>query len=125
MQRFGLVTPYVDDVQARIVQVYENAGWGVVESHLGVSENVKIVEVGELVLGRQMKEVLEGLEEEGTKVVSTFCTNLRAAQLVEGWEREFERSVVLDTVATVIWDCLKIVGRDPSEVKGWGKLFDL
>ena len=67
-----------------------------------------------------VREVNKG----GAKVVTTFCTNLVAARYVEVWEKEMD-IIVLDTVATVLWDMLKIVGVDPKEVKGWGRLFEL
>ncbi len=31
---------------------------------------------------------------------------------------------VYDTINTVVWDTMQMVGIDPSFVKGWGELFD-
>jgi maleate isomerase len=127
----GLVTPYVDDVQAAIVRQYGSGkeGWRVVESHLGVKENWRIAEVGEERLTEQVRDVMErsGRKEGEVMVVSSFCTNLKAAQLAERWEGMFEGIVVADTVATVVWDALRLVGRqeEARQIKGWGKMFQL
>jgi maleate isomerase len=67
-------------------------------------------------------------EKEGeVMVVSSFCTNLKAARLAERWEGMFEGIVVADTVATVVWDALRLVGREEErrQIKGWGKMFQL
>ncbi|KKY25890.1 putative asp glu racemase [Phaeomoniella chlamydospora] len=119
---FALVTPYIDDVQAKIVDIYTKAGYTVkAESHLKRSENHSIASVDEQTLNSQVAEVMKT---DGVKAVTTFCTNLKAAQQVEKWEAEYGVPV-LDTVATVVWDCLKIVGWDASRIKGWGKMFEL
>ncbi|ORY67234.1 putative Asp/Glu racemase [Pseudomassariella vexata] len=124
VKTFGLVTPYLDDVQARIIETYSKAGYEVVaESHLGVSENVKIADIDEATLDRQVKEVMEK-GKGGVKAVSTFCTNLIAAQRAVRWEEEYGVPV-LDTVATVIWDMLRLKGWARGTVKGWGEMFSI
>ncbi|CAJ2508846.1 Uu.00g138720.m01.CDS01 [Anthostomella pinea] len=86
VKKFALVTPYVDDVQARIVEVYAGAGYEVVaESHLRVSDNVTIAEISEETLDGQVKEVMEKGRGE-VQAISTFCTNLKAAQRAWAWE---------------------------------------
>ncbi|OQO02909.1 hypothetical protein B0A48_11192 [Cryoendolithus antarcticus] len=121
----GFVTPYLDDVQAKILEVYGKSGFQVkAESHLGKTVNVEFAKVSEDVLDGQMGDVMAKLGD-GKNVVSTFCTNLRAAQRVEVWEAKYEGLVVLDTVATVVWDMLKITGMECKEIKGWGKMFYL
>lgn len=124
IKKFALVTPYLDDVQARIVEVYSKAGYEVVaESHSRISTNVAIADVSEEMLDRQVKEVMEmGKGEVGA--ISTFCTNLIAAQRASKWEEEYGVPV-LDTVSTVIWDMLRIKRYERGAVKGWGKLFEL
>lgn len=122
----GLVTPYLDAVQERVVEVLGGGGWEVVaESHLNRRVNVEFAEIGEEVLDRQVEEVVERMGGEGRRVVSTFCTNLRAAQRVAYWEGKYPGLVVLDTVATVVWDMLRIAQVDTKGIVGWGKLFDI
>lgn len=122
---FGLVTPYLDDVQAAIVDTYGKAGYEVLaESHLGKTVNVEFARVSEETLDGQVDEVVKQLGP-GSKAISTFCTNLRAAQRVKHWEEEYEGLYVFDTVATVIWDMLRLTGIDCRQTEGWGKLFEL
>lgn len=123
VERLGLVTPYTGDVQERIVANYEGLGdmKVVVERHLGIQDNREIAAVGANVWDGLVGEVVEkGLRVQG---VMTFCTNLSVADRVAGWEKKFGVPV-FDTVATVVWDMLKMVGVDVRGVKGWGRLFD-
>lgn len=123
--KFGLVTPYLDDVQAAIQETYAKAGLAIkAESHLRKTVNVEFARVDEETLDRQMEEVIGSLGD-GTKAVSTFCTNLRAAQRAQHWEAKHDGLVVFDTVATVVWDMLHMTGVDYKQIKGWGKLFEM
>jgi maleate isomerase len=123
--RFGLVTPYLDDVQEAIVGTYAKAGFKIAaESHLNKTINVEFARVSEDTLENQMEEVVAQLGT-GTKVVSTFCTNLRAAQRAEHWEAKYDGLYIFDTTATVVWDMLRMTGVDGSRVKGWGKMFEM
>jgi maleate isomerase len=123
--RFGLVTPYLDDVQEAIIATYAKAGFKIAaESHLNKTVNLEFARVSEDTLDGQVEEVVAKLGS-GSKVVSTFCTNLRAAQRVKHWEEKYEGLYVFDTTATVIWDMLRMAGVDGSSVKGWGKMFEM
>lgn len=123
--QFGLVTPYLDDVQAAIVSTYAKAGYEVVaESHLNKTINVEFAKVNEDTLDGQMEEVVSQLGS-GKKVVSTFCTNLRAAQRAKHWEAKYEGLYVFDTTATVVWYMLRMAGLDAKRVEGWGKMFEM
>jgi maleate isomerase len=122
---FGLVTPYLDDVQAAIVSTYGKAGYEVkAESHLRKTVNVEFAKVSEDTLDAQMEEVMSNIGS-GTKVISTFCTNLRAAQRVKHWEEKYEDLYVFDTTATVVWDMLRMAGVDYKGITQWGKLFEM
>lgn len=121
IEKLGLITPYLDDVQMKIMENY--AAIGVVieegmEKHLGVVKNTDIADIGEEVLDGLVKDVV------GKRVdaVTTFCTNLVAAQRVEFWEKE-HGIPVFDTMATVIWDMLAECGVDAKGVNGWGMIF--
>lgn len=56
------------------------------------------------------------------EAIAIICTNLRAAPLAEALEAE-TGIPVLDTIATVVWGCLRLAGADPGAVRGWGRLF--
>jgi maleate isomerase len=88
--------------------------------HLGVSESKAIAEVKEPTLDGVAKAVAS----KGAKVVSTFCTNLVAAQRAGFWERLYD-VIVLETAPTVVWDMPGIAGVPSRSLAHWGKLFAL
>lgn len=118
-KKLGLATPYVPDVQARIVANYATLGVDIpAEQHLGISVNFDFAEVTEDTLRSMIREVAQSRPE----AITTFCTNLRAAQLAD--ELEAETGIPLyDTVSTVVWKQLRMAGIDTSDIKGWGRLF--
>jgi maleate isomerase len=115
----GLVSPYVDEVQQRIVANYAGIGIDcVAERHLGISVNFAFSEVEPEILSRLLREV----SAERPEAMTTLCTNLHAAQLVDALERELGIPIY-DSVSTVVWKALRTMGVDPRELKGWGRLF--
>jgi maleate isomerase len=52
-----------------------------------------------------------------------LCTNLRGGPLVDELEAELGIPI-LDSVATVVWNSLRLVGADSRRVHGWGRLFE-
>jgi maleate isomerase len=56
------------------------------------------------------------------QAISTYCTGLAAADLVEGWERDFGIPVY-DSVTTTVWKALQLAGVDTAGLRGWGSLF--
>lgn len=117
--RFGLATPYLEDVQARIVENYRKSGYEcVAERHLGRQVNFEFSEVTPEQIGRMAREVAAA----GPQCISTFCTNLRAAHLVPSLEAELGIPVY-DTVSTAVWKALRLCGVDTRRVEGWGSLF--
>jgi len=119
VKSLGLVTPYMDDVQAQIVSNYKNIGVEITsERHLNVQRNNEIAHISEDVLD----EMVEDVKGKGVQAVTTFCTNLVAAQRVEYWERMFSIPV-FDTVTTVIWDMLCQIGENVSGTEDWGMIF--
>lgn len=117
----ALLTPYTDDVQSAIIKTYARSGVNCsLENHLGKHDNASFGYISEEVLDAGFRE----LTARGATSVSVFCTGLRAAQLVDGWERK-TGAIVLDTVATVLWDmCIK-TGVDMKCIEGWGSIFRL
>jgi maleate isomerase len=117
--RLGLVTPYSDPVQARIVDVLGGAGIEVVaERHLGIEDNDAFASVPADEVRRLVREVAAG----GPDAITTFCTNLAAAPLASELERE-TGIAAYDTVSLGVWGGLRLAGVDTSLVDGWGRLF--
>jgi maleate isomerase len=119
--RLGLVTPYLDEVQARIAATFAAAGVEVVaERHLGICENHAFAAVPEAELRRMALEVAAAAPD----AITTFCTNLRAARLAPALERE-TGIPLYDTVSLAVRQGLVVAGADPGAVAGWGRLFEL
>jgi maleate isomerase len=121
VKRFGLVTPYTDDVQAAIIRHYREAGWDcVAERHFGIAENYAFAEVPEATLAAAIRDVAAAKPD----AIAILCTNLRGAPLVDALERE-TGIPIYDSIATVVWQSLRRAGADASRIRGWGRLFDL
>lgn len=119
VKRFGLVTPYLDDVQAAIIKNYAASGMEcIAERHLRKQDNFSFSEVGADELRAMVREVAK----EKPQAITIFCTNLRGAPLVEELEREVGIPIY-DTIATVVWKSLRQAGSDPSRIRNWGSLF--
>jgi maleate isomerase len=119
IERFGLITPYLDDVQQAIVRNYRDAGFEcVAERHLGIQDNFSFSEVGADVLRQMVREVATA----GPQAITILCTNLRGAPLADELEQELGIPIY-DSVATVVWKSLRLAGADPRRVRGWGRLF--
>ncbi|MGI9436378.1 MAG: maleate cis-trans isomerase family protein [Geminicoccaceae bacterium] len=120
VRRFGLVTPYTADVQGKIVETYAKAGFTCsAERHLDIADNFSFATVADDAISGMIKQVAAS---DGVQAITTFCTNLKAAQLVERLEQEIDLPIY-DTVATALWPALKLAGADPGRIKGWGRLF--
>ena len=119
VKRFGLVTPYRDDVQAAIVANYAAAGFEcVAERHLRKQDNFSFSETTDDEIRAMVREVAQAKPD----AITIFCTNLRGAPLVA--ELEAETGIpIYDTIATVVWKSLRLAGVDARRVTGWGRLF--
>jgi maleate isomerase len=117
--RLGLVTPYLDDVQARIVDNFAKAGIEVVaERHLGIEDNFSFSEVTADRLRTMARDVARARPD----AITFLCTNLRGAPLVPELEAELGLPIY-DSVATVVWKALRLAGIDTRRVRSWGRLF--
>lgn len=119
IKRLGIVSPYTEDVQQKIVRQYAAAGVEVVsEVHHDISVNYDFA----LVEPDTIEKDLQTVSQAKPEAIVTYCTNLRAAQLADAFEQK-SSAVLLDTVSTTVWGALRKVGVNPAEIKGWGKLF--
>lgn len=117
--RIGFVTPYTQDVQDRIVGNYRTLGIETVaQRHLGIRVNHDFAGVDP----QTLHELMAAVARERPQAITTFCTNLRAAQLAPQFERE-HGIPLLDTVSTTVWGMVRAAGRSPAAIEGWGGLF--
>jgi maleate isomerase len=121
VRRLGLVTPYIDDVQQRIIANY--AALGITcdaERHLGIQDNFAFCEV----TGNVLSGMIRAVAAQRPDAIAVICTNLQAAPLVAALERNIGIPIY-DTIATAVWQSLNLAGMDPRLVNGWGRIFQV
>lgn len=119
LRDYGLLSPYLNDVQQKIIANYNKSGFNcVAERHLDLHVNFSFSEVTE----DQIRHMFKDIAKKGPQAITTYCTNLKAAHLAAELE-EATGIPLYDTVATVVWKSLRIAGFDTRQVKGWGRLF--
>jgi maleate isomerase len=106
VKTLGYVTPYLDEVQAKIVKNYADLGIACRgDRHLGLRDNFSFSEVPVA----QLEQMTRDVAGDKPDAIAIICTNLRVAPSV--------------AIATVLWKCLKLAGVDTKRVKQWGSLF--
>jgi maleate isomerase len=124
VRRLGLVTPYLDEVQAAIVHNYAGIGIDcVAERHLRLQDNFSFSEVSGEQIRAMVGEVMAASGDQRPEAVAILCTNLRGAPLVTALEAEFGVPVY-DSIATVVWKSLRLAGLDTRRLVHWGSLFN-
>lgn len=117
--RFGLVTPYVDAVQHRIIENYAAAGFDcTAECHENHQRNFSFAEISEA----RIAELIRSVAEKRPDAIAVVCTNLRGAAVGAALEAELGIPIY-DTVATGLWKSLILAGVSPASITGWGRLF--
>ena len=119
IKRFGLVTPYREEVQRRIIANYETLGLRcTAERHFGAHINYAFAELTEVQIAAMVRDVAKARPE----AILTVCTNMASAPLVADIEEEL-CIPVCDSITAVVWKSLHMAGVDVRRVRGWGRLF--
>ena len=119
VRRFGMVSPYTDDVVAAIRRNFGAEGFELVaEEHLGIKVNFDFSEIEADTIAGMVREVAKARPQ----AIIVFCTNMDGASLAEGLEREVGIPIY-DTIATAVWASLRTVGVQPDRLRNWGRLF--
>lgn len=119
VKKLGYVTPYLDDVQARILENYARLGIACQgERHLGLQDNFSFSEVPV----SQLEAMTRDVARDRPDAITIICTNLKLAPSVAKLEQE-TGIPIYDTIATVVWKCLRLAGVDTRRVTAWGSLF--
>lgn len=119
VQRIGLVTPYLGEVQERIVANF--AGQGIAcpaERHSGVSENFAFAEIAP----ESIAEMIRAVAAARPDAIAIVCTNMAAAPLAAALEHALGIPIY-DSIAVVLWRSLVAAGVAPRRLAGWGRLF--
>ncbi len=119
VRKLGIVSPYTDDVQQKIISNYINIGIDPAgDAHLGIRDNFSFSEV----TADQLRSMCREVAKAKPQAIVVYCTNLAGAPLVEEMEAELGIPIY-DTIATVTWKALKQCNVDTRRIKGWGSLF--
>jgi maleate isomerase len=119
IRRFGLVSPYLSDVQSQIVLKFRAEGFEcVAERHSELRDNFSFSNV----TAGQLTAMVRDVARERPQAIAVLCTNLRGAPLVEELEQEVGLPIY-DSVAVALWGSLRVAKVDPACIKGWGSLF--
>ncbi len=119
VKRLGIVSPYTDDVQQKIIANYENIGIQTVgQAHLGIRDNFSFSEV----TADQLRDMCRTVAATRPEAITIYCTNLAGAPLVQALEAELGIPIY-DTIATVTWKALRQCNIDTRRIHGWGSLF--
>jgi maleate isomerase len=117
--RFGLVSPYLDEVQKKVIATFAQEGFDcIAERHLGISENFAFSEVS----ADMLTDMVRAVAVSRPQAIMIFCTNLKGAQLVEQLEQEIGIPIY-DTTSAAMWSALRLAGVRPGVIQGWGRLF--
>jgi maleate isomerase len=120
VKNFALVTPYLDDVQEKIIVNYRVAGFNcIAERHLGATVNFSFSECSEETIAEMVRAVAA---ESKPDAITIFCTNLRGTRVAAELEKELQIPIY-DSIATGLWKGMKLAGADTRRIKGWGSLF--
>jgi len=117
IKRFGLAVPYLDDVTAKAIETYREAGYEAV-SHANLNKTVNR-EFGRVPMSR-IKQLLRDADSPEAECIAVVCTNLAAALVVEEMEQELGKPI-FDSVAVTLWKALDMTGVRRT-IPGWGAL---
>ncbi|MFN7103005.1 MAG: aspartate/glutamate racemase family protein [Pseudorhizobium sp.] len=120
VRRLGLVTPYTQDVQQKIIANYQAIGIETVaESHSGRSDNFSFSEVTEDEIAAMCRQVAQSHPD----AIVILCTNMRGPLVAAELERELGIPI-LDSVSFTLWGCLSETGVSTSQLRQYGTMFD-
>ena len=119
IRRIGLVTPYVSEIQDRIIANCAARGIEVVaERRLEDRGNFSFAEYDT----DQIRAMVRDVAAAAPDAISIVCTNFRGAPIAAEMEQETGIPVI-DSVSITAAKCLSMIGIDPARVTGWGSVF--
>jgi maleate isomerase len=119
--RYGLVSPYTDDIQQAIIANFARSGFEcVAERHAGIRANFDFSTIEPATIAAMLEEVAAARPQ----AVVILCTNMDGAALAEDFERR-TGVLLLDSIAFAAWGSLRAAGVDTRRVRGWGRLFSI
>lgn len=119
VRRFGLVSPYIEEIQQPIIANFDREGYRcVADRRCDIRVNFDFSRIGAERMTTMIREVAAARPD----AIVVLCTNMRAAPLVQTLEAELGIPIY-DSVATAMWASLRVAGVDTHRVLGFGRLF--
>lgn len=121
VKKLGLVTPYLTDIQERIIANYASISIVVVaERHLEDRGNWSLTTYGEAAVASLVRDVAAARPD----AITVLCTNFRGAPVVADLEAELGLPIY-GSIVTTVWRSLRLARIDSRRIAGWGSLFEL
>lgn len=120
-KRIAIVTPYLEEVQAKIIENYESAGFTcVAERHAGLQDNFSFAALP----AAAIEEMVLAVAAEGPDAITIICTNMDGTRLVPQIERRTGIPVI-DSIACTLWGALQTAGISTAPLSPAGRIFRL
>ena len=115
ISKIGLVTPYVDSIQKKIINNFELEQLECVsERHFSMTDNFSFGEISETKISNAAEDVIS----EGAEAVIILCTNLAGAGIVNTLEKR-TGVPILDSVVLTIWGAFRSIGLNTNPLVKW------
>lgn len=119
IRRLGLVTPYLSEIQERIIANCADRGIDVVaDRRLEDRGNFSFAEHGLDLIRSMIRDVAVAKPD----AIAVVCTNFRGAPIAAEMEQETGIPVI-DSVSITAAKTLRCIDVDPGQVTGWGSVF--
>ncbi|MEQ5872443.1 aspartate/glutamate racemase family protein [Sagittula sp. NFXS13] len=120
VKTLGLVTPYIEDIETRMIANYAAQGIAVTAARrLNDKGNYSFATYPP----EQVADLVADVAQSKPDAIAIVCTNFRGAPVAAGIEQA-TGVPVLDSVSITAAHCLRLTGLDPARVTGWGGVFD-
>ncbi|MGR3343873.1 MAG: maleate cis-trans isomerase family protein [Paracoccaceae bacterium] len=119
VENYGLVTPYLTDVQNKIQENFRKEGFNCIsETHLNNKDNFSFSESDEITIENMVRDVARNSPD----AIAIYCTNFNGTRIAPKLEMELGIPV-LDSVSFTLWRTIQLAGADTKRIIGWGGLF--
>lgn len=120
-RRIAIVTPYTDDVQAKIIANYRQLGIDcIAERHAGLRDNFSFSTLGT----ETLLDYLLAVAADKPDAIAVICTNMDTTRLAPMVEAR-TNIPVLDSIACTLWGMLDLLAIDKTPLRDNGRLFSL
>ncbi|WP_420101449.1 maleate cis-trans isomerase family protein [Bosea sp. (in: a-proteobacteria)] len=119
--RIAVISPYGRAYQERLLGRFQAEGLAIVaEAHADIADNLDFAAMPDEAIAAMTRQVAASRPD----AILSWCTNMPAAYVVDGLERELGIPI-LDSTTLAIWHALSSIGALDGRGRRWGRLFDI